>query len=154
MITTQLGAFQIVGLPLRTNNTEGFKTIPTHWQRFMGEQVLAQIPHRAGDDLFAVYTGFENLEVLSTQGIAQLTYTFVIGAAVTEVGELAPHLQAVQVPAQRYAVFAVSTGQPQLVGAAWQSIWARGDLQRRFAADFERYQPGGEIDICVGLQAS
>ena len=73
MITTQLGAFQIVGLPLRTNNAEGFKTLPTHWQRFMGEQVLAQIPHRAGDDLFAVYTGFENLEVLSTQGIAQLT---------------------------------------------------------------------------------
>jgi predicted transcriptional regulator YdeE len=146
-----LEAFTIVGLPVRTNNTEGFQTIGAHWQRFFAEQTLAQIPERASDDIYAVYTLFENLEVLQTGGIAQLAYTLVIGAAVAREVALPPHLCAVAVPVQTYEVFPVAKGQNTLVGAAWQNIWARQDLPRGFAADLERYRPGGEIDILIGL---
>ena len=80
-----------------------------------------------------------------------MTRYLVIGAAVTRVGALPAGLQHLRVPAQRYQVFAAPTGQPEQVGALWQHIWAL-PLPRAFVADFERYKPGGEIDVLVGLQ--
>lgn len=149
--TNDLPALDIVGIALRTNNRVGFETIPAHWQRFYQEQVLNQIAHKASDDVYAVYGLFENLEVVQTQGIQDLTYTLVLGAAVTRVDALAPGLQHLRVPAQHYQVFSAPTGQPQQVGALWQHIWAQ-PLPRAFVADFERYRPSGEIDVLVGLQ--
>jgi predicted transcriptional regulator YdeE len=149
---TPTPARRIVGLPLRTDNTRAFETIPAHWQRFMGEAVPGRIAGACGPDLYAVYANFENLDVLAGGDITQLRYTLLIGLEVPA-GSAAPEgLQAVDLPAQTCAAFAVPSGQPQQVGAHWQQIWARNDLARAFVADAERYQPDGRIDILVGLR--
>lgn len=149
---TSTPARRIVGLPLRTDNTRAFHDIPAHWQRFMGESVADRIVGACGPDLYAVYGRFENLDVLADGGIAQLRYTLLIGLEVPA-GTVAPDgLEAMDLPAQTCAVFAVPDGQPQQVGARWQQIWARSDLPRAFMADAERYQPDGRIDILVGLR--
>lgn len=142
-------AFTVIGLPLRTNNHEGFQTIPAHWQRFHAEQWAARIPGRQGDDVVALYTEFEHA------GRDNLgDYRFVIGVPV-QPGAVPPEgcIQ-VDVPAVRCAVFEVERGHPERVGEAWRGIWQHdaGTLPRRFTCDHERYQPDGQIHIAVGLR--
>jgi predicted transcriptional regulator YdeE len=145
-------ARRIVGISLRTDNTRGFHDIPAHWQRFMSDGVAGQVPQRSGDDVFAVYARFENLQDLATTGIAQLRYTLLLGVQVAADAEVPAGLDRVDVPAQHCVRFEVPTGQPQQVGACWQQIWARSDLRRAFVADVERYHADGRIDILVGLR--
>lgn len=145
-------ARRIIGLPLRTDNTCAFETIPAHWQRFRAESVPDRIASACGRDLYAVYARFENLDVVQGGGIAQLRYTLLIGLEVPAGSDAPPGLEAIELPAQTCAVFAVPDGQPQQVGASWQQIWARNDLARTFVADAERYRPDGRIDILVGLR--
>jgi predicted transcriptional regulator YdeE len=146
-------ARRIVGIALATDNTQAFQTIPAHWQRLGTESVLDRIAHRQGQDVFAVYSQFENLEVLhQPSGIAQLRYTLVIGAEVAA-GTAAPQgMVAVDVPAQRCAVFDVPAGRADWVGARWQEIWSLPDLPRAVVADVERYHADGRIEILVGLR--
>jgi predicted transcriptional regulator YdeE len=146
-------ARRIVGLALRTDNSEGFKTIPAHWQRFMDLGVPATIAGKRSDDVFAVYTHFENLDVLAVPGgIAQLRYTLLLGVEVTAGAEPPAGLQAVDVPAQTCAVFTVPKGRLDLVAARWQDVWALQELPRAFAADIEHYWPDGVIELLVGLR--
>jgi predicted transcriptional regulator YdeE len=146
MNSSTLNTMTIAGLELRTSNAQAFETIPAHWQRFYAEAVLAQIPDKISDDVYALYTHFENPGV-NHEGV----YSLIIGAQVAAVNALPATLRSVSVPAGRYAVFAVEAGQPQKVGARWQEIWTQAELPRRFVADFERYTPSGQIDIFVGL---
>jgi predicted transcriptional regulator YdeE len=150
--TTPSPARRIVGIALRTNNTEAFQTIPAHWQRFTSDAVLAQIPGKRSNDVFAVYAHFENLAVLEHGGIAQLRYTLIVGAEVADGAEAPAGMQAVDVPAQTCAVFAVPTGRPDLVGARWQEIWSLPDLPRATVADVEHYRADGRIEIWVGVR--
>ncbi len=65
----------VVGLGLRTSNERAFEDIPAHWGRFHQSGLLASIPDRVGEDLFAVYTHFEH------RGIDNLgVYSLIIGA--------------------------------------------------------------------------
>jgi predicted transcriptional regulator YdeE len=150
--TVTVPARRIVGLALRTDNTRGFQDIPAHWQRFVADGVHGRIAQRCNDDVQAVYARFENLDELPRTGIGQLRYTLLIGAEVPAGTEAPPGLDAIDVPAQTCAVFAVPPGQPQQVGACWQRIWQEHDLPRAFLADVERYQADGRIDILVGLR--
>jgi AraC-like DNA-binding protein len=43
-------ARRIVGIALRTNNTEAFRTMPAHWQRFASDAAPAQIPGKRSSD--------------------------------------------------------------------------------------------------------
>lgn len=76
-VETLTDAITVIGIELHTHNLEAAQTIPPHWQRFTQEAVLAQIPAKCGDDVFAVYTHFEHAGRDNT-GL----YSLVIGAAV------------------------------------------------------------------------
>jgi len=45
-----------------------------------------------------------------------------------------------EVPASRYAVFTAKGPYPQGLIDVWQAVW-KGDLNRRYTADFEVYAP-------------
>ena len=147
-VTPQPQALHVVGIALRTHNGEAFDTIPPHWARFSQSPLTERLPQRLSDDVYAVYTHFENAGV-DNRGF----YTLVIGYEVPgHMAELPPEgLTHVVAPASLRAVFPVEKGRFDLVGAQWQAIWAMSDLQKTTLADYERYQPDGSIDIHIGV---
>lgn len=142
-------AITVIGIELRTSNAVAMQTIPPHWQRFAQEGVLDALPTKLGNDVFAVYTHFENAGSNNT-GL----YSLVIGAAVPPEVPVPAGMVRVVVPASPRAVFAVEAGRFDLVGAAWQTIWAHTELPKTFIAEYEQYLPNGEIRISIGLEPS
>lgn len=140
-------AIHVIGIELRTSNDQAFNTIPAHWQRFTAEAIAAQVPGKLSDDVYAVYTDFQNAG-RDNQGI----YSLVIGMAVPPAATPPAGLARVVIPASARAVFPVEKGRFDLVGQAWQAIWQRGDLKKTFIADYERYRADGTIDILVGVE--
>lgn len=139
-------ALTVVGLELRTTNLEAMQTIPLHWQRFSQEGVLTRIPGKLSEDVLAVYTHFENAGA-SNHGL----YSLVMGAQVAADAAVPEGMVRVVVPAGERAVFKVPAGRFDLVGAAWQAIWARHDLSKTHVAEYERYGAAGDISVSIGL---
>lgn len=145
---SQPQALHVVGIALRTHNGEAFHTIPPHWARYAQSGLCDHLPHRLSDDVYAVYTHFQNAGVDNSGW-----YTLVIGHAVPgDMSALPPEgLTHVVAPASLRAVFPVEKGRFDRVGAQWQAIWQRTDLHTTTLADFERYQPDGTISIHIGV---
>ncbi|MES2939998.1 MAG: effector binding domain-containing protein [Pseudomonadota bacterium] len=146
-IVHQEQAIHVIGIELRTSNDEAFRSIPQHWERFSRERVLEQLPPQPAPEVYAVYTHFENAG-RDNRGV----YSLVIGAPAAPGTPLPPGMVRAVAPASRCAAFDVPAGRHDLVGAAWQEIWARTDLDRTFVADYEHYRPDGGIEILVGLR--
>jgi predicted transcriptional regulator YdeE len=142
-------ALTVVGIELRTSNRVAAQTIPPHWQRFTQEGVLTHISGKRSDDVFAVYTHFENAGS-NNLGL----YSLVIGAAVLPDAPVPAGMVRVVVPASPRAVFVVDQGRFDLVGAAWQAIWQHSALAKTFIAEYEQYHVGGDITISIGLHPS
>jgi predicted transcriptional regulator YdeE len=134
----------IIGLELRTSNEAAFETIPAHWGRFTSEKIFSQIPNRASDNVYAVYTNYQNPGV-NNEGI----YSCVIGAAVKDTSHLPDGLIAISLPASTYQVVPVERA--DLVGEAWQKIWQQDTSQRTFIADAECYYLDGKVEIHLGI---
>lgn len=139
-------AITVIGIELRTTNEEAMHTIPPHWQRLSQESVLAHISGKCSDDVFAVYTHFENAGS-SNLGL----YSLVIGAAVSPDAPVPAGMVRVVVPASPRALFVVDKGRFDLVGAAWQTIWQHTGLAKTFIAEYEHYHANGDITISIGL---
>ncbi|MBT9462576.1 effector binding domain-containing protein [Hydrogenophaga sp.] len=146
-IVQQDTALHIMGIELRTSNDEAMHTIPPHWQRFTEEGVLARIPGKLSDEVYAIYTHFEHAGV-DNHGI----YSLIIGAPVSSTQAVPPGMSHAVLPASQRAVFPVPPGRFDQVGAVWQDVWQRDDLPKTFVADCERYRANGEIDILVGVR--
>lgn len=138
--------FSVAGVVLRTTNERAFDEIPDHWRRFFEANVVAQIAHRVGADIYAVYTDFEH------PGVDNFgTYSLLLGVAVAQPA-LQTGIVTVVVPSARRAICAVERAHPEKVGDVWREIWRRDDLHKTFVCDYERYQPDGTIDIHVGVR--
>jgi predicted transcriptional regulator YdeE len=134
----------IIGLELRTSNDIAFETIPAHWQRFTSEKIFSRIPNRTADNVYAVYTNYQNLGV-NNEGI----YSCVIGAAVKNTSQIPDGLIVVSLPASTYQVVLVERA--EMVGQAWQTIWQQDTGKRTFIADTECYYPDGKVEIHLGI---
>lgn len=150
-------SFNVVGLAVRTNNNAeatGQGEIPKLWQRFMQQNVAANIPNRADQDLLAVYTDYESDQTGE--------YTYLIGARVTSTADIPAGLTLKEIPAGSYAILQSDTGPlQQVMPKIWTQIWSMSakDLggQRAFKADYEVYPPGfdpqnAQITLHIGLK--
>lgn len=144
---TQEKSILIVGIELRTSNLEAMQTIPPFWQKFYQEGILQKISNKVSDNVFAVYTNFEN-EGKNNEGI----YSLIIGAEVTEVQALPKNFVSTIVKPSKKAVFEVEKGHPEKVGEKWQEIWGMTDLEKSYISDYELYFPSGEIEIHIGIK--
>lgn len=144
--TEQEHAIHVIGIELRTTNDEAMQTIPGHWQRFTQEGVPGKVPGKLSDDIYAVYTNFEDAG-RSNKGL----YSLVLGVPVAAGTPVPAGMLRAVLPAMRRAVFPVEPGRADLVGAKWQEIWARNDLAKTFIAEAERYRADGRIEILVGI---
>ncbi|WP_295014066.1 GyrI-like domain-containing protein [uncultured Microbacterium sp.] len=146
---THQDAFTVIGLPLRTRNSEALRTIPPHWAAFSRADVAARLGLADAQEVFAVYTDHEH------SGVDNLgAYTLVIGHRVPSGTAVPDGLSAAQIPASEREVIALEPARPDLVGEAWQRIWARDDLALTYVSDFERYGPEGAIEISLGLRSA
>ncbi len=147
--------FTIVGIYSRTTNAiemSGAGIIGSQWKRFMSEGLLAQIPHRADDNIIAFYTDYEN----DMNG----KYSFVIGARVTEIGSLPEGMHPFDVPDGKYAKFTSGAATADIVGT-WMRIWSTSPEElggsRAYIADYELFDKHAHdpntatVDIYVGL---
>ena len=144
---TQKKSILIVGIELRPSNLEAMQTIPPFWQKFYQEGILQKISNKVSDNVFAVYTNFEN-EGKNNEGI----YSLIIGAEVTEVQALPKNFVSTIVKPSKRAVFEVEKGHPEKVGEKWQEIWGMTDLEKSYISDYELYFPSGEIEIHIGIK--
>lgn len=148
---------KVIGLAVRTNNKDeagGSGEIPKLWTRFMQENVAAKIPHRADQDLLAVYTDYEK--------DANGEYTYLIAARVTSPDDVPAGLTLKEIPAGRYATFNSEKGP---LSAVIPKVWMRinsmpsADIggERAFRADYEVYPQGfdpgnAQITVYIGLK--
>lgn len=130
--TIQLPEFNIVGIAVRTTNQHGkaAQDIGLLWQRFMMEQVAAQIPNKLSDAIYCVYLDYES----DYQG----EYTTLLGCRVTHANALPDFLIGKTIPTATYAVFESVGELPACVGRTWATIW-QTPLQRAYLADFDVY---------------
>jgi len=137
-----LGPFTVVGISAKESNDhpEGIGKL---WQDFYAKGGAKQIPNRASDDVYAVYTEYE--------GDHTKPYTMLIGCQVSSVGTLPTGLVAKAIPGAKYAVFDASGPQPASVVATWVRVY-QTPLQRAYVADFDRYRGPTEVEVNVGVR--
>lgn len=150
--------FTVVGIEARTDNARemaGDGIIAKQWRRFMGENLLAQIPHRIDGAILAVYSDYES----DRDG----EYSFMIGARVKSATGIPPGMMARKVPGGRYAVFTSERGAVEkVVMETWQKVWlattAELGGERAYNADFEIYDErardpkNAQVEIHVGIK--
>jgi predicted transcriptional regulator YdeE len=130
--------FTVVGIEARTENVRemaGTGIIAKQWGRFIGENLLAQIPNRSDGAILAVYSDYE--------GDKDGEYSFMIGARVKAALGIPAGMMARKVPAGHYAVFTSE----------------RGPVEKRaYSADFEIYDErardpkNAQVDIYVAVK--
>lgn len=145
-------AIQIIGAELRTTNDNGrsFQEIPPFWENFMKNNSLGHIPNKLNEDVYVVYTHFEN-EGKNNQGL----YSMIIGSAVTQNTIPPDKFTTVMIPSGDYRVFPVEKNRSDKVGDAWLEIWEIPASEKQnwsFVCEFECYKKTGEIDIFIGLK--
>lgn len=151
---------KIVGIKVRTNNQleanhlEG-KIFPIV-KRYFHQNVAASIPNRLHPGTtFCIYTDYES----DHQG----DYTYFIGEEVNSFEGVPMGLEAITIPAQKYAKFTNGPGSmPDVVRKPWQQIWQMTPAElggdRSYIADFEVYDERSRdhqnivLDIYIGIQ--
>ena len=152
MNTVQLDAFDIIGIYVKTCNTDGSAAmdIPALWSRFFAENSMDKITNKTSEDIYAIYTEYE--------GDFTQPYTTIIGCKVASTLEIPEGMIACRIPAENYAkIEATGMVNEGFVYKAWERIW-QSELPRAYVADFEVYGPGSQnpahamVDIYIGLK--
>ena len=148
----------VIGLAERTSNDRemsGQGLIGKTWERFLAENIYAQIPNKSEQKVLGVYADYA--------GDHTGEYTFLAGAPVSTLDDIPAGLTGKRIPAGRYAMLTSDRGPlvPMVIGA-WQKIWMATPSElggeRAFRADFEVYddrardRSDAQLDIYVGLK--
>lgn len=157
-VVQQEAPFTVVGITARTSNAKemsGEGIIGKFWARLFQENLLAQIPDKADQNIVAVYTDYAS----DHNG----EYTYLLGARVKNAGKLPEGMVAKTIPAGSYAVFTSDKGAAyEVVPRAWQKInslpKSRPGGDRVYRADYEIYDQRARdpqnsvVDVYVGVR--
>ena len=151
-------AFAVIGISARTSNRKEVTAdgvIGPAWARFFQESLLTKIPHKADQNIVAVYADYAS----DHNG----EYTYVLGARVTSDAQVPPGMVVKKIPAQKFAVFTSEKGPAsKVVPQLWMKINSLpktavgGD--RLYKADFEIYDLRAsdpenlQMDVYVGIK--
>ena len=138
METLELEVFSIIGITVRTDNSDIHKL--THdmqslWGKFIAENIAQQIPDKIDANIYCVYTDYV--------GDHTQPYTALLGCKVAytdlQSASLPTGLVAHQFTGGKYNKYLVKGNLFEgAVFAKWQEIWAL-DIPRAYTADFEVY---------------
>jgi predicted transcriptional regulator YdeE len=149
------GEARVVGIQAQTSSLleadPATAVVPGLWRRFRRDELGSRIPNRsAGPTTCAVYSDYRDGE-----GDGR-SFRCLVGAEVTEAGELPEGMTAVTVPAGDYLVFAARGPMPDALAATWARVAAffeDAPLSRAWTADLEVHYPAGSaVDVCVAFR--
>jgi len=147
--------FRFLGLSALTNNQNemtGEAVIPSMWSEFYEKRISESIPNKKNASIIALYTQYESDETG--------TYTFAVGAEVSQSEPTPDGLDAFEIPASNYVVFTTRKGPVQeVVVETWQKIWEWSKHNARaFETDFEVYDEraadpsNSQVDIYISVK--
>lgn len=140
--------FSIIGIAIRTTNQNGQsqKDIAELWGRFMGQGLIAQIPNKANNEIYCMYTEYES----DFMG----AYTTILGCKATSLDKIPVGFIGKEIPKITYKHYKAVGALPDCVGKVWGEIWQSG-IDRKYIADFDVYgekaqnPQDAEVDIYV-----
>jgi predicted transcriptional regulator YdeE len=138
---TSPGIF-VAGIAVRTTNQDNRAQtdIETLWAKFMSENMAGQIAARRSDDIYCVYTDYEN----DHTG----WYTAVLGYRIESPDDSEGMFTAL-IPRGSYRLYKPQGEMPGCVINTWQQIWT-DCRDRNYIADYDLYS-GGKAQIYVGV---
>jgi predicted transcriptional regulator YdeE len=151
-------ASTVIGIAARTSNAKEMTpegVIGKQWMRLFQEGLLGKIPHKADQNIVAVYIDYAS----DHNG----EYTYILGARVTSDADVPAGMVARKIPGGTFAVFTSDKGPAaQVVPAAWMKIntlppGAVG-ADRVYRADYEIYDErardpqNSQVDIYIGIR--
>lgn len=133
--TNNPGIF-VEGIAVRTTNMDGRSQndIGNLWTKFMTENIAAQIKARLSDDIYCVYTDYEN----DHTG----WYTAVLGCRISGPNDTEGMFTAL-IPKGSYRVYKPEGKFPDCVADTWRQIW-QDEAPRSYIADYDLYKAGAE----------
>ena len=151
MEIVEIGRILIIGIFINTTNESGKSQIDIAqlWNGFQTQNIMAKIPNRVGNDVYAVYTNY--------QGDHTQPYDFFIGCAVSSFEEIPDGMKGISIAAGSYGkIEATGENSQKAVFDAWQQVW-NSEMNRVYQTDFERYTPTNipgnfDISVFVGLK--
>ena len=135
-----ISPFKVIGISVRTTNTDAqaVTDLGALWHRFYSQQISAQIPDKADDDVYAIYTDYDTYH--------KGAYTAIIGSKVRSLTNIPDGMTGKEIEGGRYKRYVAKGKIPHAVIHRWQEIWSDSDLRRRYTADFEVYGPNSRAD--------
>jgi predicted transcriptional regulator YdeE len=134
-----LPPFRVCGLARRQSNDRP-EEIGRQWRDFYAAGGAAQIQHKIGDDLYAVYFEYE--------GDHTRPYTMLLGCSVSAP---TPGLRLIEIPAQRYEVFDARGPMPQTLMQTWMKVYD-APIARAFTFDFDRTLGAEHVAVHVAVR--
>jgi predicted transcriptional regulator YdeE len=125
--------FNIIGISVRTTNENGKagNDIPVLWNKFMSEEILAQIPNKIDDTIYCVYTDYEKDYTRP--------YTTILGCAVSTLEAIPDGMVGRTIGDGNYMEYTAKGNlQNGIVFDEWTKIWSLS-IPRAYTADFEVY---------------
>jgi predicted transcriptional regulator YdeE len=152
MQTVKIEPFMVIGITVRTTNTNGKSTrdIGQLWERFISEKIAEKIPNKANNNVFSIYTNY--------QGDHTQAYDTILGCEVSSLEKVPEGMLGQSFAGGVYRKF-ISKGDltKGVVFETWSEIWNE-NLNRDFTADFEIYgekaqnPTNAEVEVYVGLK--
>ncbi|HTK22453.1 MAG TPA: effector binding domain-containing protein [Mucilaginibacter sp.] len=138
---TSPGIF-VAGIAVRTTNQDNRAQadIGNLWAKFMSENIAGQIAARLSDDIYCVYTDYEN----DHTG----WYTAVLGCRIENPDDSDGMFTAL-IPKGSYRLYKPQGEIPVCVVSTWQQIW-NDCCGRNYIADYDLYR-GDKAEIYVGV---
>lgn len=152
MEKSNIEAFRIIGISIRTTNENGQSTkdIGELWKKFVTEGILGKIPNKIDNTVYSIYTDY--------QSDHNEPYTTILGCKVQNIETLPDGMIAKTFSGGNYAKFVVNGDITKgAVFVEWLKIWEM-DLNRTYTADFEVYgekaqnPTDAEVEIFVAIQ--
>lgn len=141
----QLNCFKIIGISTVTTNQNGqsLQDIEKLWEQFWGEDIQNQIPNRLNDDIYAVYTDYENED--------SGKYTVIIGLPVKTLDAVPSGFIGRELCIGKHQKFVSKGKMPEAIVKTWTEIWQDKNLKRAYRADVtvhgEKYYDGDHAEV-------
>ncbi|MGB5025253.1 MAG: GyrI-like domain-containing protein [Saprospiraceae bacterium] len=128
----EIQEFKVVGISVRTTNENerSQKDIGELWGKFMGQNIIDQIPNKDSLDIYCIYTDYES--------DFNSPYTTILGCRVKSFDNIPDDFISLSIPTAKYRVYNSTGKLPDCVVMTWINIWQSG-IERKFIADFDLY---------------
>jgi predicted transcriptional regulator YdeE len=148
-----LHSFYIIGISIKTTNAnnQAATDIPSLWQKFMTENIAANIPNKIDNTVYSVYCRYESDYTAP--------YTTLLGCKVSSIENIPDGFDYIEIAGGNYEQFEAKGNLMEgVVYKKWVDIW-NTDLPRAYTTDFEIYDEKSAdpskamVDIFIALTA-